>query len=367
MTARRRRWPRFLGAVCAIAVLGLIGAELAVRAWYPIRLEKIALGAVRLSENPVVMYELQPSFNDHNRWGLRGADCTPEKPAGVFRILAVGDAVTYGQGVHVQETYPVHLQRKLNASEKRFPGIDRFEVLNFGVTGYSIIQEAEQVRARGMDFDPDLVVLLVCLNDWDPGAVEFQALIGSQDHAGMRFLSSYYNPANSPLRTRMYASQLFRHVVARLRRTERFEGPPEWTHAFVDQIGRKIAQEPSVLRHYLRHEYFNEHFKGLRDHLAERGVPLIAVLMPQNREAGEEEYRMRLGVLENLCAHPSTELVDFLARARVQQQRRGVENVYDGLFLRGDVHLTNAGLELVAETLQEPIHRAIETRPWRGS
>lgn len=99
-----------------------------------------------------------------NSLGFRGPDVSRAKPAGVFRILMLGDSITYGNSVQWDQTFSWRLEEQLN---RRDTGL-RFEVLNLGVSGYNTRQELAALRELGLQLDPDLIVLNVCLNDSDP-------------------------------------------------------------------------------------------------------------------------------------------------------------------------------------------------------
>jgi hypothetical protein len=120
----------------------------------------------RLSDNPVLRYELVPGSPDGedqiNTDGMRDREHRVAKPSGVFRIACLGDSITYGFGVPSPSSYPARLENRLNSSAAR--GV-RFEVLNFGVTGYNITQSIENLRARALKYRPDLVIYQYCLND----------------------------------------------------------------------------------------------------------------------------------------------------------------------------------------------------------
>src|SRR5688572_1079159 len=99
-----------------------------------------------------------------NSFGFRGPEIALTKPSGVFRILMLGDSITYGNAVDWDQTFSYQLQQLLNDQGSSM----RFEVLNLGVSGYNSRQELASLRELGMQFAPDLVVLNVCLNDSDP-------------------------------------------------------------------------------------------------------------------------------------------------------------------------------------------------------
>jgi lysophospholipase L1-like esterase len=98
-----------------------------------------------------------------DRAGYRGAEIVTPKPAGRFRILALGGSTTFGHGLRDDETWPFRLQGLL---EKRgFP----CEVINGGVPGWG----AEHCLLRLEDdagwIQPDLVLVYT---GWNHPAVD---------------------------------------------------------------------------------------------------------------------------------------------------------------------------------------------------
>lgn len=93
--------------------------------------------------------------------GLRNEEVITPKPEQVFRILSLGDSVTSGIGVDIQDTFSKQLERKLK--EKLFP--QTFEVINAGTDDYGLRQELIWLETRGLGYQPDLILLNVYLND----------------------------------------------------------------------------------------------------------------------------------------------------------------------------------------------------------
>ena len=69
-----------------------------------------------------------------NSLGLRNPETSYEKPAGVFRILNVGDSIAMGWAVRYEDTYGFQLQTMLNGFS--IDGL-QIEVINAGVPGWS--------------------------------------------------------------------------------------------------------------------------------------------------------------------------------------------------------------------------------------
>jgi len=95
-----------------------------------------------------------------NAKGLRGPEVDYVKPAGVTRILYLGDSVTFGFKLRGHdEAFPYQVETLLEARGHRIQSI------NAGVDGYSPWQEYAYLEAEGLKYDPDLVVVAFVLND----------------------------------------------------------------------------------------------------------------------------------------------------------------------------------------------------------
>ena len=97
---------------------------------------------------------------------IRGKETYPlKKPAGGYRIVAIGDSFTYGTDVDSAESFPAHLERMLCNTE----------VLNMGVPGYGIDQAVLKFLAHGKAYAPDTVILGIFADDYERASVPFHA------------------------------------------------------------------------------------------------------------------------------------------------------------------------------------------------
>jgi len=78
-----------------------------------------------------------------------------------FRILTIGDSFTYGPYVNNQDTWQAVLEKKL---KDKFPD-KKIQVLNAGVAGYTITDEFEYLKEKGVKTKPNLVILGIYAND----------------------------------------------------------------------------------------------------------------------------------------------------------------------------------------------------------
>ncbi len=96
----------------------------------------------------------ETTFNT-NSSGIRDKEYSLNKPKGIQRIVVIGDSYTWGFGVNDSEIYTERLEAILPNTE----------VINLGVTAYSLWQEILYLKREGLKYDPDIVILGLCMND----------------------------------------------------------------------------------------------------------------------------------------------------------------------------------------------------------
>ncbi len=94
----------------------------------------------------------------YNSAGFRDTDHALRKPAGIQRLVVLGDSVTEGYGVEWTDVFARVLQSRLG---------DRYEVINIAQGGLNTPQEIHLFERVGSRYSPDLVVLNFVLNDVD--------------------------------------------------------------------------------------------------------------------------------------------------------------------------------------------------------
>jgi lysophospholipase L1-like esterase len=183
MQRRLRKLFANLTLTAAALVIAFVLGELAVRA-----LERYGVladprmaavfgpveyaGKFRMSRNPTLLWELDPSHPMINADGFRGREYDLER-SDAIRIVALGDSVTFGRGMPLESTYAKVLEDRLNREER---GALRYEVLNLGVGGYNSRQQLEFYKTKGRKYEPDLLVIGFVLNDATPESEHLAAL-----------------------------------------------------------------------------------------------------------------------------------------------------------------------------------------------
>ena len=179
---RRLARVALLLAVNALALFGLL--ELALRAQEPF-LHLMSRGwytspnyRYAVIDHPIWDHELRPGLRDFelevtpprreegfryllrtNRWGCRYGEIALPRPDGVRRVIVIGDSFT--EGYREEDMVSQQLERALDAQGR---GID-YEVLNCGVSSYSLLTILLRLREQLLQTQPDAVIVNVDLTD----------------------------------------------------------------------------------------------------------------------------------------------------------------------------------------------------------
>ncbi len=192
--------------------------------------------------------------------GLRGA--APDPDAGL-RILALGDSVSFGQGVREEQALPAQLERLLSERAE-------VQVLNAGVPSWNLAHQVAWLRDRGLALEPGLVLWMFYVNDVStaerrlvvdqdqPVRLEAPPWVGGE--AGFRGISWTYNSLCRTIERRRLARELMRPAPS-----FRLQG-----RSYLDELREDMRSGPGV--------------QPLLDQLAdachERAIPCAAVVLP---------------------------------------------------------------------------------------
>ncbi len=201
-------------------------------------LERVRFDRIDWTMRPCWQGEVSIAINRH---GLRDGAFRARKPAGATRVICLGDSIVFAQEVDHDQTFAHLLEQSL---ADRLPG-GPVEVLNAGVFGYSSEQVLATLRGA-LDFDPDLLVLVMPAND-----------VGLSSQSDRELIASM-NPGAVWLQRQLVRSRLFLLLRARLRG----HTPPR-AMGGVMQVS---------------HEQTRENVERMAALAGEAGIPLVIVL-----------------------------------------------------------------------------------------
>ncbi len=136
--------PRDFAAVAVICVV----AELSIRSTYPY------YGHHVFDQDYTADFPMRINDEDY-----RGAKVLLPKPADDYRVLALGDSITFGTGVPSEATWP----ERLGAELERRSG-KKVSVINAGIEGASLKDLSLAFDQKWSKYDPDLVALALTGN-----------------------------------------------------------------------------------------------------------------------------------------------------------------------------------------------------------
>ncbi len=123
-------------------------------------------------KDPLLGYRNKPDFSNRefgrlicrtNSQGLRSyREFLPQKPAGTYRIMGIGDSIMEGGLLNAQDSFLGVLDKLLR---QRVPGV---EVINAGVVGYGAYQTRVYFEQYAVRYSPDVVLVSYCSNDFLP-------------------------------------------------------------------------------------------------------------------------------------------------------------------------------------------------------
>jgi hypothetical protein len=260
----RSRGSRLRRAASALLVSTLAGfaiAEIVCRAKFGAPLaERLPLMEVRANKRRG--FEMIPASEHYtyeqrvrvNNLGLRGDDVLAKEP-GEVRVLALGDSMTYGQGMGETETLPHQIELALRARARADAGsrarsdassagasstsaAPNVRVINGGVRSYNTEQELGLLEEMAETIRPDVVVLFWFANDVDDPGIE--GLCQRLERSGPIVFD--FNQPNTPRAELAWrVKQIARHsaLVMRIRHVWTEAHWPELTPAALDKAFEK--------------------------------------------------------------------------------------------------------------------------------
>ena len=235
-----------------------------------------------------------------NNLGFRGRDLPLLKRAGTVRVLCLGDSYTFGAYVDDVETWPAQLEVALR---ERLAGRD-VEVLNAGISGFTIVDEMDFLTEHGLGLDPDLVVVGFVLND----LADLTRRVSSREMLKRASEES----ASWPLGP----------IKARLRQTAIYNA----LFVMKAYVRRSTGADPTIqevdIRHLLKPDYdqttldlferYQGHLAGMKELLGRRNIPLVLMIFPYweqvSRNATDQAQRHLVAMAREL-AIPSLDLL----------------------------------------------------------
>jgi lysophospholipase L1-like esterase len=234
--SKRSRLKRLLFWGISFTISGLIlfaGMELMLR----VLINKTFTAEVTFplvhSAIPGLGYQLAPDHSsgsirtDSNGLRLRPPDSAPVR----YKILLIGDSISFGSGVPYEKSFAPVLEANLTAELGQTTA-----VWNAGVPGYNTDQESITLDRIGPFVKPDLVVVQFCMNDYlDPPQLTSGGTLDAtktEGNSGFSFMALAYHS-----RVFVFVKEKFKEL-----QQARPEWFPVWAH-YIHYIQRRPGWE----------------------------------------------------------------------------------------------------------------------------
>lgn len=147
--------------VGGLVVYLLVASEIFLRVFSPMALMPRYIWAaeygVRANKPNAHYFHATPDYRNEfriNSKGVRSNEEIPyEKPEGEKRIVFLGDSFTIGYDATLEQSFAAQFESQLKAR-----GIPA-KVINLGVSGHGTAEELITLKAEGLKYQPDLVVV----------------------------------------------------------------------------------------------------------------------------------------------------------------------------------------------------------------
>ncbi len=311
-------------------------------------------------DDPTVGKRMRPGWSGDefeapvtiNSKGLRNPEIDYEKPAGTYRILALGDSWTFGFRMNEPDAYPRQLERLLSAAAVARGDTRHIEVINAGVVGYSTDQEGAYLAAEGWKYSPDLVLVnFYPVNDTHNKLRMFQRRAALRDLHPL-LLSIYEWPEHLYLR----------QFIKGARRTLKQKIGSARVH-----MAAKLGVEDKGGRALVENDWTGDYREGARgweavrtalDDIGEQsrahGVPVLVVLLPDAQDLARYHDRFHPKIAPMLESAVREARLGYFDLEPTFAPWQGKE---DEILFRRQRHPNAAGYGLIAQAVCTEVDR----------
>jgi hypothetical protein len=207
-----RRSVRIWGLLALSTLVASVAAIVLIEAWVRLQWDDRRGTPGFYLSDPVLGQRLAPGYDGWfagvpvriNNLGFRDSrDYTLEKSPNTFRIIVLGDSVTFGHGSIWETTYPFLVEQQLRQWRS---DID-WQVWNLGVPGYNTSTELANLREIGPKYQPDLVIVGFYPNDFTDNAEPREPSLGRRTASAVQRV----------MQRNLYSFEFYKRAILTLR------------------------------------------------------------------------------------------------------------------------------------------------------
>lgn len=272
-----------IGAMCVSLVIFIVMLEVTlqiytrVAIYYDVEMSRYATEVKQKSDNPKIGHVHEPGAEAHlmgvdvriNSDGFRDDEYSVERNE-AYRIVVLGDSLTFGWGVEKEDTYEAILERELSA-------VRPTEMINTGHGNYNTEQQVNLFREKGLKYNPDKVVVFFFINDAEVTPVR-----------------SRWTPV-ARLRSVTFLWSRVRGLLTRTAPGQTFEG--FYSALYADDQPGFIAMQDAFL--------------DLQGMCEEQGIELQVVMIPELHNLTEYPFREEYGKVSGFLEANGIDVIDL--------------------------------------------------------
>lgn len=318
---------------------------------------------------------LTREFSSHystNSLGYRGPEFEIKKPDDVFRILMLGDSITFGWGVEDEQTFSYLL---LGLLDNKYKG-KKLEIINAGYyDGYSVDNYYAYLKSEGLKLDPDLIVLN--LFAWNDISDLKEMVWEKTDERGLpkkvssteRIVRGGYHTEVSTSNWKFKLPILNNSHLAILAMENLEENSPNLVKKFKkllrvrvpDNIPQKEAEAciynlDCTDRMAVLWRKLDKVILGINDMVLEKQVPLLINLLP----AHTQTFKLAEGEMDQTVIQPQQQFKDLFGKHQITYLdpiEYFLDKDFRDYFYHIDGHPTDKGHLKLAEALADYLAR----------
>jgi lysophospholipase L1-like esterase len=323
------------------------------------------LGRANIQAHPYLAFANKPGYKNsetakhqisHNSLGFRGPEFDPKKSDGAYRIVCLGGSSTYGHGPSADDTtWPARLEAQLR--EKR-PKLN-IEVINAGCRGYSTFESLGNYAFRVSHLEPDHVVIYHTVNDMRCAL-----------YPGVKPDNTHWRPvwkkqAKSPF------DKSYTYLIWRRYLTDHFETIGDMGNYLIVDFDKNLKQASSPPTYRRRggetetgYNNFRRNLEAITAMAVDDGAAVTIMTQAYKPQADPETneeilaFEEMTNIIREVCDTGEARIVDIQGELRLEELRRqssGSPSLFIDTTDVVEVHLLDAGAELVASTLAEAL------------
>jgi len=286
-------------------------------------------------------YKNRPNFRGHfsgqlynsieiniNSLGLRDYEFKLAKDPDVNRILVVGDSITFGPAVRLEDTYVKQTEKLL-----RYSNTQPYQVINAGVSGYHFEHYYLFIKENIDKFDTDHIIIGFCINDVRPKDIVRPRYV-VRERLKPQITSSLKHDIKKLIK-KSPSFQLFSYL-----KFSNTYNRKNYNTRWITSVMKSWNNEGLV-------EKFIDMLEEIKRLTVERGIKLSVIIFPEmNQLIDYHKYgaprEKLIEILENLN-------IAYLDLYDTFRQKEDFSNYY----LKGDtIHFTPDGHKIIAEELK---------------